>query len=435
MQASCMRQHERYYVHKVATNVFLAPDRPVSECLPHCLKHQNLFNGNVPQPKDWLRAWRACRTAASFHSAAKYFETDDYAAGQRGQVDRFRLKKLITVMHWAVKHIRKEKLQRARSISISVDDRKVLLAVQKTGPQDKAQAMTSSVLDLLTEACRDPEGKVDSEALQHLRAHVRHCASDQCPTVQKSGKQLATCAELPNLAWLSYDPAHQIRIAFQDPLHAVPDFNEQWQLLFAGRHALIPDIKNSEVWKNRLLAAQKAVLDKHGSQAGLEKTMRAFSFAQPRFDSTATPMMKYCLLVRAIAILCAMQAVDERNNKEIRHRAELALQRMQGPSLFRCALTCDYTSECLRFLRVFDKEDPDAAKIPEILDSFCARLKLLFVDGYILADTCSAGPSGPQGPRSSTSPQTLQTDVDGKTITQRVYEEIETPEPTLDYTV
>lgn len=108
---------------------------------------------------------------------------------------------------------------------------------------------------------------------------------------------------------------------------------------------------------------------------------------------------------------------------------------MQGPSLFRCALTCDYTSECLRFLRVFDKEDPDAAKIPEILDSFCARLKLLFVDGYILADTCSAGPSGPQGPSSSTSPQTLQTDVDGKTITQRVYEEIETPEPTLDYTV
>ena len=285
------------------------------------------------------------------------------------------LKKLITVMHWAVKHIRKEKLQRARSISISVDDRKEyrllryrcsmqpsahqglagsaedgspgpqvpmahgsraleewcsdcptlaaegLLGVHRLGgpareqqlefhDEDKAQAMTSSVLDLLTEACRDPEGKVDSEALQHLRAHVRHCASDQCPTVQKSGKQLATCAELPNLAWLSYDPAHQIRIAFQDPLHAVPDFNEQWQLLFAGRHALIPDIKNSEVWKNRLLAAQKAVLDKHGSQAGLEKTMRAFSFAQPRFDSTATPMMKYCLLVRAIAILCAMQAVD-----------------------------------------------------------------------------------------------------------------------------
>lgn len=90
MQASCVRQREQFYVHKVAMNLFLAPDRPVSECLPHCIQHQTLFNGNVPQPKDWLRAWRACRTAASFVSAAKYFDTDDYAAGLRGQVDRFR---------------------------------------------------------------------------------------------------------------------------------------------------------------------------------------------------------------------------------------------------------------------------------------------------------------------------------------------------------
>ena len=130
--------------------------------------------------------------------------------------------------------------------------------------------------------------------------------------------------------------------------------------------------------------------------------MRAFSFTQPRFDSTATPMMKFCLLVRAIAFvpckpsMCPackepcnpkspkllsflIMGYKERNKPGVRHRAELALQRVQGPSLFRCALTCDYmyTSECLRFLRVFDKEDPDAAKIPEILDNFCARLKLL----------------------------------------------------------
>ena len=149
------------------------------------------------------------------------------------------LKKLIMVMHWAVKYFRKEKLQHARSISISVDDRKEyrllryrcslqpsahqsagsagdrspgpqvpvahgfraleewcsdcptlategLLGVHRIGgsvreqqleihDEDKAQVMTSSVLDLLIEACRDPEGKVDSEALQHLQAHVRLC--------------------------------------------------------------------------------------------------------------------------------------------------------------------------------------------------------------------------------------------------------------------
>ena len=152
----------------------------------------------------------------------------DTAPANRG------LKKLITVMHWAVKHFRKEKLQCARSISISVDDRKEyrllryrcsmqpsvhqglpgsaedgsppgpqvpvahgsrpleewcsdcstlaaegLLGVHRIGgsvreqqleihDEDKAQIMTSSVLDLLTEACRDPEGKIDSEAVPLL---------------------------------------------------------------------------------------------------------------------------------------------------------------------------------------------------------------------------------------------------------------------------
>ena len=55
MQACCVRQHSRNFVHKVATNVFLAPDQPIAQCLPHSLQHQGLFNGNVPQPKDWLR--------------------------------------------------------------------------------------------------------------------------------------------------------------------------------------------------------------------------------------------------------------------------------------------------------------------------------------------------------------------------------------------
>jgi hypothetical protein len=38
--------------------------------------------------------------------------------------------------------------------------------------------------------------------------------------------------------------------------------------------------------------------------------MKTLSFAKQRFDSTATPMMRYCCMIRAIAILCAMQACD-----------------------------------------------------------------------------------------------------------------------------
>ena len=102
---------------------------------------------------------------------------------------------------------------------------------------------------------------------------------------------------------------------------------------------------------------------------------------------------------------------------------------MQAPILFRCALTCDYTSECTSFLRKFDKDDPDVAEVPELLNEFSERQRLLFVDGYILSDASSAGSGGSSGsqvPRPGVSAQS-----DCKTVSQRVFEEIETPEPKL----
>ena len=278
---------------------------------------------------------------------------------------------MILVMHWAVKSLRKERLSQATSISLSVDDRKEyrlvryrcdvpppsressegskdsirlpgsqaprlpestdplvadgLLGVCRTGgavPEntleehdaDKSQVMADSICTVLERSCQDPEGQADEEAFARLKLRVRHFAADQCASATKCGKILATGGQFPNLVWVSHDPAHQVRIAYQDPLHAMPEFQEQWERLFApgkGKHALIPDVQNSEVWKSRLMAAQQAVLKQHGSQAGLEKAIRAFSFSQPRFDSSATPMLKYLCLIRAMAILCAMQAADE----------------------------------------------------------------------------------------------------------------------------
>ena len=274
---------------------------------------------------------------------------------------------MILVMHWAVKSLRKERLSQATSISLSVDDRKKyrlvryrcdvppssakksaapgsqgsqgskgseaqgplvadgLLGVYKTGASvpentleehdaDKSQVMADSISTVIARACQDPEGKSDEDFCSRLKQHVRHFAADQCASARKCGRLLATSDQFPNLVWVSHDPAHQVRIAYQDPLHAMPEFHEQWERLFApgkGKHALIPDIQNSEVWKARLTAAQEAVLRHHGSQAGVEKAIRSLSFSQPRFDSSATPMLKYLCMIRAMAVLCAMQAADE----------------------------------------------------------------------------------------------------------------------------
>lgn len=88
MQSCCILQHAKCTVHRAATNLLLAPDKPVSECLPYDLKDQALFQGNVPQPQDWLRAWRASRTASSFASAPAFFQTDDFAAGRSCTLQR-----------------------------------------------------------------------------------------------------------------------------------------------------------------------------------------------------------------------------------------------------------------------------------------------------------------------------------------------------------
>ncbi|CAE7746104.1 lsk1, partial [Symbiodinium sp. CCMP2592] len=134
-------------------------------------------------------------------------------------------------------------------------------------------------------------------------------------------------------------------------------------------------------------------------------------------------MLKYLCMIRAMAVLCAMQAADERNTVEIRSRAERALQNMNAAALMRCGLTCDYTSECLGFLRRnFDIEDPDVSCTPRVLEEFTKRQRFLFVDGYILSDS-SQVPSSVDGSEAPGS------QAPRRCATQLVYEEIQTPEP------
>ena len=284
------------------------------------------------------------------------------------------LRQMIQIMGWVVWSQRLKALQEADSISISVDDRadfrvvryrcsyssrdafqaavapavpavqslrssskleewcemeplvvEGILGVMRTSGNlptntfdshnaDKSEKMAESIVEALRLACQDIDGQLNDDTLGKICSRVRHYASDQGTSAHKAGELLSCRAELPNLLWISCDMAHQVRIAAKDPLHANEEFEKQWERLFNKRHALIPDIQNSEVWKSRLIAAQKAVLASNSPSCPscpLDKVLHTFSFAKQRFDSTATPMMKYCCLLRAIALLCAMQAADE----------------------------------------------------------------------------------------------------------------------------
>ena len=264
---------------------------------------------------------------------------------------------MILVMHWAVKQRRKERLLASRHVSISIDDRKEyrvvryrcslpsspsqadssatledwcstctlaaegLLGVYRVGADvpentlesfdvDKSEAMVQTVKEVLRRAVQDPEGQVDQDARDHLKQTIRHFASDQGPSVAKAAKIIATDGDLPNLVYVSFDGAHQIRIASKDPLHVLPAFEQQWKRLFSRGSALLPAIQHSKAWQAKLVACQKKVLEVHGSQGGLERALQTMSFAAHRFDSAASPLYKFCSMVRAIALLCGMQAVD-----------------------------------------------------------------------------------------------------------------------------
>ena len=266
---------------------------------------------------------------------------------------------MILVMHWAVKELRLKKLMQSNNISISVDDRKEyrvvrykcsvpfaepsnqeprmqappslaewaaqgvlasegVLGVMKVGVDDSAEShdtdkseyMAKTMWEILKRASESPEGQCNEEALDHLAKSIRHFASDQGPNVAKAGKVLASSGKYPNLVYLTFDAAHQIRIASKDPLHALPAFDQQFHRLFSGPEALLPAIQHSKAWQSKLLTCQEMVLKAHGSQGGLDRALKSLSYAPHRFDSAATPLFKFCSMIRAIAFLCGMQAAD-----------------------------------------------------------------------------------------------------------------------------
>ena len=65
----------------MAMEIYLLPEVPVHELLQECYTadDQALLNGSVPQPVDWLRAWRHLKEGVSFRSSARLKSTDNFA--------------------------------------------------------------------------------------------------------------------------------------------------------------------------------------------------------------------------------------------------------------------------------------------------------------------------------------------------------------------
>ena len=69
LQAEHIRTHAHSLGHKFAEASFFKPDEPVCIALQATVEDDRLLSGNVPQPQDWLRAWRMSRDPRSWQAA------------------------------------------------------------------------------------------------------------------------------------------------------------------------------------------------------------------------------------------------------------------------------------------------------------------------------------------------------------------------------
>ena len=248
---------------------------------------------------------------------------------------------------------------------------------------DYSQAMARSVALAIQRLTISPETDQHDERLTAaICRKVRVGVSDGAAAAQKALRFLAT-GQMPNMLCLGRDWAHAVSVATKGALLADDDFREWWSDVFDARHALVPDIKNSEEWTEMLLLCQRRALRSVNVQGGdLKKVIRVMSFAKQRFDSCGTPQRQFCCMVVAIAMLLAYVASDSRKKAEVRARARKRLLQMPR-QILTAGLSATYSDETIRFIRLFDVGDHDPAVTWRQWRDFEARCSTLFLEGHV----------------------------------------------------
>ena len=243
--------------------------------------------------------------------------------------------------------------------------------------------MSESVVLAVRKVCTSSDGQLDQEAFGSICRSVRIGVADGAAPVQKALTFLASGA-FPGMLACVRDMSHKVRISTGDPLLADDGFSAWWDDVFGERHALVPDIQNSEAWSEKLELCQKLLLqgDEGVRASGCVMVQRTISFAKQRFDSYASPQMKFCVLFVAIALLLAYQASDPRVNAQTAERARRRLEKMPHYML-PAGLSATYSAEALEFIRIFDVADHDPALSWSQHREWRKRMDALFLQGHI----------------------------------------------------
>lgn len=424
LQSSHVRYHQTSEAHKVALAAFLSPGAPLFVGLQKSSDDDALLAGSVPQPPDWLRAWRCCMGPSSWASMAHHAQTEHFIAQIRSKPNEANaFKALVSVMAEALRSQKRQWFREASCLFLAFDDkagRKLLCFKADTvraptpdngGPtdptmlrygarvgvvgcmpmgrdsmseyeRDYAERTVDEVLAIIARLCT-PAGDSLDDAL-YASTLEKVCGVVVDGALLKTAKRLKA-SKMPNIRIIIRDPAHIVRTTGRDPLHDAELFKEQYARLFGKRHAVMKEFQYSTVWQNQLETCQRDVMRQGGSLGDVRTSLRHLAFAQPRFESFVVPRRRYVCLLRAIAQVLATKAGDDRLGADVRARAEEALQAMSGRDCFVAGLAGDFGELCLEFLRLLDVKDHDPARTGPELADFIRALRRLFVDGYVVA--------------------------------------------------
>ena len=395
------RQHAETISHRLSTRAYFRGESPqvfVSSVVGLFQSDMQLFRGGVPQVADWLRSWRACRTPIAFTAAAQIGFTNNFIHSTRQPVavERKAFRSMVRIMAFALRARKRNALAAATSICLSLDDRGAyrlirykcdaarpadadplswmgsvcgILGVLRRGgkpktiddlTEDYSRQMAESVLTAIRRICTDIDGSVKEALEKEIHGKVRMGVADGGSSVQKCLQFLAAGA-MPQMMVIVRDLAHKARSSTKDPLVSDPTFKAWYDAVFDQRHALVPDIMNSDAWLEKLLIAQRVVLGCQGVQGGgMTAAAHVLRFAKQRFDSCASPQRQFCCMFVAIGMVLAFQASDPRLDPETRKRAALRVEEMPG-YLLPQGLSATYSEEVLEFVRLFDVADHDPA--------------------------------------------------------------------------
>ena len=131
---------------------------------------------------------------------------------------------------------------------------------------------------------------------EHILKRTRPFAVDGA-VKDRRALEYAVRATFPNVVLVVRDAAHALRVAIKDPLHHDDVFGDVWDYLFNVRHALVPDVMNSQKWQDLLQQIQKEVLRIVGASQPLQVVLKHLRFAKQRFDSVADPMAKVAFML------------------------------------------------------------------------------------------------------------------------------------------